>query len=195
MKRLDLIVGPNGAGKTTLINTHLAALMPATPFVNADEIAKRLWPEQDPMPLSYEAAKIAAKTRRALIRQGRSFIAETVFSHPSKLELIHQAQNAGYTVHLRALLIPEDLTVARVAARIQNGGHHVPEHKIRARYHRVWPLIAQAILLADSSVVYDNSEPTSMRITARLYGGHIMGMATWPDWTPDPLHHMWPNST
>jgi predicted ABC-type ATPase len=37
---------------------------------------------------------------------GRSFIAETVFSHLSKLKLIDTAQAAGYFVALHVLLLP-----------------------------------------------------------------------------------------
>ncbi len=41
---------------------------------------------------------LAAGTRTKLIELGESFIAETVFSHPSKLELLDAADAAGYTV-------------------------------------------------------------------------------------------------
>lgn len=44
-------------------------------------------------------------------------IAETLFSHPSTLDLIDRAQAAGYRVALHVLLIPEDLAVHRIAHR------------------------------------------------------------------------------
>jgi hypothetical protein len=53
----------------------------------------------------------------ALIGLGRPITAETVFSHPSKLELIDNAHSAGYTVVLHVLLIPEKLAVHGVAYR------------------------------------------------------------------------------
>jgi predicted ABC-type ATPase len=102
------------------VNLTLAPLVPGSVFVNADEIAKARWP-QDPAAHSYEAARVAADTRVRLIEQGRSFIAETVFSHPSKLELITAAQAGGYTVALHMLLVPEDLAVARVGYRVAAG--------------------------------------------------------------------------
>ena len=46
MRRLDLVVGSNGAGKSTFIELTLAPLLPSSSFVNADEIAKRRWPEE-----------------------------------------------------------------------------------------------------------------------------------------------------
>lgn len=81
MHRLDLVVGPNGAGKSTFVAFTLGPLLPGSPFVNADDIARQRWPA-DAERHSYEAARIAAATRTALIRAGQSFIAETVFSHP-----------------------------------------------------------------------------------------------------------------
>ncbi len=112
MERLDVVVGPNGAGKSTFIALTLAPLLPGSVVVNADEIARQRWP-QDPASHAYDAAKVAADTRAKLIDLGRSFIAETVFSHPSKLDLLHAARRAGFTVVLHVLLIPEDLAVER----------------------------------------------------------------------------------
>src|ERR1700739_4471855 len=106
MKRLDLVVGPNGARKSTSVELTLAPLLPGSAFVNADEIARQRWPD-DPAPHAYQAAQVAAETRAKLIELGASFIAETVFSHPSKLELVDAAHAADYTIVLAVLLIPQ----------------------------------------------------------------------------------------
>ena len=117
MNRLDLVVGPNGAGKSTFVAFTLGPLLPGSVFVNADEIAKQRW-RDDPGSHAYDAARVAADTRSKLIKLGRPFIAETVFSHPSKLDLIGAAHAADYTVVLHVLLIPEDLAVERVKHRV-----------------------------------------------------------------------------
>ena len=161
MKRLDLVVGCNGAGKSTFVAFTLAPLLPASPFVNADEIAKQRWPA-DPAIHSYEAAEIAAKTRAHLLILGKSFIAETVFSHPSKLELIDEARTHDYTVVLHVLMIPEELAVQRVRCRVQAGGHDVPEGKIRQRYQRIW-----ASSLRRSDVAITRACTTTARAPAR----------------------------
>lgn len=140
MKRLDLVAGPNGAGKSTFVALTLAPLLPGIVFVNADEIAKQRWPD-DPTSHAYQAAQVAADTRARLIDLGRPFIAETVFSHPSKLELIRTARTAGYTVVLHVLVIPEGLAVERVRHRVAAGGHDVPETKIRER-PAGWPSLS-----------------------------------------------------
>ena len=191
MNRLDLVAGPNGAGKSTFVELTLAPLLPGSVFVNADEIAKQRWP-QDPAAHAYEAALIAAETRAKLIELGRPFIAETVFSHPSKLELIDTARAAGYTVVLHVLLIPEELAVARVAYRVHAGGHPVAENKIRERYHRLWTLLAEAIVRCDQATVYDNSRINGPRIVAQMSEGFIVGSPAWPAWTPPPLTARWP---
>jgi len=191
VKRLDLVVGSNGAGKSTFVELTLAPLLPRSVFVNADEIAKQRWPA-DPLNHAYEAASIAAATRDALIEQGRSFIAETVFSHPSKLELIDAARHAGYVVVLHVVLIPEELAVHRVRYRVAAGGHDVPEEKIRQRYRRLWPLVASAIIRVDTATVYDNSTDRGPQIVAQMSGGLSVAAPQWPTWTPDPLSSRWP---
>lgn len=190
MNRLDLVAGPNGAGKSTFVELTLAPLLPGSVFVNADEIAKQRWPD-DPSTHAYEAALIAADTRAKLIELGRPFIAETVFSHPSKLDLIDTAHRAGYTVMLHVIVIPEQLAVQRVAYRVKAGGHPVPENKIRERYHRLWTLICKAILRCEQATVYDNSTVKGPRIVAQMAEGFIVGSPDWPNWTPRALQSRW----
>jgi hypothetical protein len=60
--------------------------------VNADVIAASRWPD-DPVGKSY--AVVAAGRRTELIANRMSFVTETVFSHESKLELVHAAVDAG----------------------------------------------------------------------------------------------------
>ena len=191
MNRLDLVVGPNGAGKSTFVEFTLAPLLPRSAFVNADEIAKHRWPD-DPAAHAYEAARVAADTRARLVDLRRSFIAETVFSHPSKLELIDAAHAADYSVVLHVLLIPEELAVRRVRYRVDAGGHEVPEDKIRQRFQRLWGLVVTAITRCDSATVFDNSARKGPRMVAQMSGGHLVGAARWPAWAPRELSTRWP---
>jgi predicted ABC-type ATPase len=191
VNRLDLVAGPNGAGKSTFVELTLAPLLVGSAFVNADEIAIARWPD-DPAEHASEAAMIAAETREKLIELGRSFIAETVFSHPSKLELIDTAHAAGYIVVLHVLLIPEELAVKRVDYRVRAGGHPVAQNKIRERYQRLWALLAEAITRCEQATVYDNSSIKGPRIVAQMSHGFIVGAPEWPAWTPQPLQSRWP---
>lgn len=192
--RLDLVVGPNGAGKSTFVRLTLAAILPRASFVNADLIAQQRWPGEAEAH-SYEAARIAAATRDALIARREPFIAETVFSHPSKLGLLREARAAGYYTAVHVVMVPEELAVARVVARVLAGGHAVPEEKVRGRYRRLWPLVADAIVLADTATVYDNSRRNGPAVVAELSHGFLVGNPLWPDWAPDALTTRWPPST
>jgi predicted ABC-type ATPase len=185
-----VVVGPNGSGKTTFVTEFLALELPGYAYVNADEIAKARWPA-DPGAHAYDAAQVAAETRAHLIAGGRPFIAETVFSHPSKLEEIRAAREAGYRVVLHVMLVPEELAVRRVAYRVQAGGHDVPEDKIRERYRRLWRLVARAVSLADRAVVYDNSRPAGPVKVAESFAGMPIGLAAWPEWAPEPIVSRW----
>ncbi len=191
MSRLDLIVGPNGAGKSTFVELVLEPVVPGSTFVNADEIAKIRWPE-DPMGHSYDAAKIAEETRRRLIALNRPLIAETVFSHPSKLELIDRANDAGYEVALHVVMVPAELAVHRVSARVVAGGHDVPEQKIRQRWVRLWPIVSEAVDRVDTATFWDNSHHEGPGIVALFSQGFCVGSPQWPTWAPAVLVDRWP---
>ncbi len=182
---LCVVAGPNGSGKTTFVHK---VLRPAThlPLVNADQIAADLWPG-DEEAHAYDAARAAAAVRAQAITDQRSFITETVFSHPSKVALVDQATRAGYHVELHVMLIPEDVTVARVAYRVSAGGHTVPPDKIRERYRRLWDLIVDARAIAHRATFYDNSRSKPFRQVAVYERGHPVGTPTWPTWTPEVL--------
>lgn len=189
MPILHLVAGPNGSGKSTFI---ARALQPVThlPFVNADAIAAERWPESRALQMehAYDASRAAADERTELFDRGVSFITETVFSHPSKLDLVIEAQRLGYLVHLRAILIPVDLAVARVSERVRDGGHDVPEQKIRDRYDRLWALVASARDTADRADFYDNSTAAKpFRLIAEYERGLLIGEPRWPTWAPVAL--------
>jgi predicted ABC-type ATPase len=187
VSRLDLVVGPNGSGKSTFVRLTLAAQRPGVPFVNADILAAQRWPEPDEaMRRAAEAAEMARAAREQLLAERREFLAETVASHPSKIDLVARAAQTGYYVAIHVILVPEELAVQRVARRVQAGGHAVPEDKIRARHQRLWAHVAAMVPLADAVEFYDNSGDRP-RSVASFIGGEPVGVARWPDWTPDAL--------
>ena len=75
---------------------------------------------------------------------------------------------------------------------VQAGGHPVAENKIRQRDHRLWALVAEAILRCAQATVYDNSGIKGPRFVAQMSQGFIVGSPTWPDWTPQVLQSRWP---
>lgn len=186
MSRLDLLVGPNGAGKTTTYESIIEPLRPGLPFVNADRIAAARFPGEE-VERSYEAAQIAAATRQALLDARLDFCAETVFSHPSKVDLVGAAVEAGYDVVLHVVMIPLVLSGPRVSARVDAGGHDVPSDKLASRYERIWPLVVEATPACRRAVFYDNTADDGPRIVASYRYGIADHTPRWPAWTPPPL--------
>lgn len=185
---LLLLAGPNGAGKSTLFRKVLEPVY-RLPFVNADAIAAERWPGAE-MQHAYDASGAAAELRDQYMAERRSFATETVFSHPSKLDLIIRAKTVGYDVQLHVVAVPPELSISHVRNRVRQGGHDVPEGKIRARFERLWPLVFRAALLADTAVFYDNTSAQSpFRILATRdthSTNRIVTSGHWPDWLPTP---------
>ncbi|MEX8519235.1 MAG: zeta toxin family protein [Leptothrix sp. (in: b-proteobacteria)] len=187
MPVLHLLVGPNGAGKTTFFERVLSPIT-HLPFINADLIARQRWPG-DEEAHGHDASALAQQAREQAIAQRISFVAETVFSHPSKLVLIEQAQAAGYLVALHVILVPLELTLQRVQLRSEQGGHSVPAQKVRERYERLWTLVTRAIDQADTASIYDNSSSrTPYRRVARYERGRLLGDASYPTWSALQRH-------
>ncbi len=186
MSRLDLIVGPNGAGKTTLYERVIAPGRPGLPFVNADRIAHDRFPGHE-TENSYEAARIAAAARTALIDARLDFCSETVFSHESKVDLVTAAVTAGYDVVLHVVMIPLALSEFRVRARVHGGGHDVPTSKLAPRYERLWPLVAEASERCYRTVFYDNAIDEGPTEVAAFRFELADYQPRWPSWTPEPL--------
>ena len=154
-RQLWLLAGGNGAGKSTFYRTQLEPL--GLSFINADILAKELYPES-PEQHSYEAAQIAAEKRSELILEGRSFCFETVFSHPSKIDFLAQAKILGYEIVLVMIHLDSDsLNKARVSQRINEGGHSVPDKKIEDRIPRLLVHIKKALPLCNHVRILNNS--------------------------------------
>ncbi|MBS8267625.1 MULTISPECIES: zeta toxin family protein [unclassified Halomonas] len=182
---LHLLAGINGAGKTTFFYRQIKPRADV-PFINADEIQRHRWPDEIDNPQrSYEAATIAATQRETMIRQGRSFATETVFSHPSKLELIRQAQHQGFMVALYHIHVATpELAAMRVETRRQLGGHDVPVDKLYSRFPRTLTYLREAVRLAERTLVFDNSRigKTHRHLLSLSHGLVTRLSEDLPDW-------------
>lgn len=154
-KQLWILVGGNGAGKSTFYERYLKPL--GLPFVNADIIAKIAYPDT-PEAHSYEAAKLAEGFRNQLLLNDSSFCFETVYSHPSKVDFIAQAKALGYEVNMVMIHVQSALmNQARIAIRVSEGGHAVPDKKVKERIPRMLKHVKASIPLCDQVRVYDNT--------------------------------------
>ncbi|PRY89049.1 zeta toxin family protein [Mongoliibacter ruber] len=134
MKKLYIIAGCNGAGKTTASYTILPEILNCKEFVNADEIAKGISPFQ-PEKAGIEAGRFMLKRIKKLLESGENFAFETTLSTRSYVQFVERAKELNYQVTcLFFWLDSDDLAVSRVARRVKEGGHHIPEDVIRRRY-------------------------------------------------------------
>ncbi len=104
------------------------------------------------------AQLIADFLRRKLLQEKKKFSFETVFSHPSKLDIIKEAAGAGYKVYLYFVSTENpEINKYRVKLRVKEGGHAVPEDKIEQRYYRSLELLHEAAQYTYQSFFFDNS--------------------------------------
>ncbi len=186
-KQLWLLAGGNGAGKSTFYRMRLAPK--GMPFVNADIVAKLLYPHA-PESHSYDAAILAGQMRLQLLREGRTFCFETVFSHPSKIDFAAQAKTLGYEIILVFIHLSDvSLNQARVAQRVNEGGHYVPDEKVINRIPRVLKLIKQTLPLCDQVYILDNSRADNpFQQVAVICGDQInFQQHIMPDWARELL--------
>ncbi|MBV9462842.1 MAG: zeta toxin family protein [Verrucomicrobiae bacterium] len=157
-KKIIIIAGPNGAGKTTFAKGYLKSEVAIPTFINADEIAAAI--------SKCGAKKVAIEAGRAMlaqiaqrVSQGKSFAFETTLSGLIYALAIPRWQAAGYHVKLIFLSLPNpEMAIARVAARVAQGGHHIEEAVIRRRFTKGWKNFQKRYkLIVDAWVHYDNS--------------------------------------
>lgn len=153
---LLVLAGPNGSGKTTLTDYLLEAGIDFGEYINPDRIATTL---DLPEPArSKQAQAIADFQRDRCLADGQSFSFETVMSHPSKVQLMIRADDAGYDVTVFFVCTSDpDINVRRVENRVRTGGHDVPHDRIVVRYWRTLGLLPHAALVARRTVLFDNS--------------------------------------
>lgn len=148
----------NGAGKTTASRSLLARTLEVMTFVNADVIAQGL-SGFDPESQAIRAGRIMLEQLDDLTKHRADFSFETTLAARTYAVWLDKLRMSGYAVHLFDFwLNSADLAISRVAARVRNGGHYIPEATIRQRYSRsVRNLFEFYMPVVTSWKVYDNS--------------------------------------
>lgn len=133
-KKVVIIAGPNGAGKTTFAREFLPVEAELPIFVNADLIAASLSPG-NPQAAAIRAGRLMLREIDEHASAGRSFAFETTLSGHTYLHRIDQWRSAGFEVELIFLALGSaEEAIARVAMRVQQGGHDIPVDVIRRRF-------------------------------------------------------------
>ncbi len=133
-KRIVIIAGPNGAGKTTFAREFLPNEAGCPIFINADLIAAGLSPFA-PESVAFKAGRLMLEAIADHVAKGESFAFETTLSGLSYARMIPRWRQAGYTVKLIFLSLPDaEIALERIAARVAQGGHNIPEAVVRRRF-------------------------------------------------------------
>lgn len=158
VKRIVIIAGPNGAGKTTFAREFLPREASCPDFINMDLIAAGLSPFA-PEKSALRAGRLALQEIRRRVRRGESLAFETTLSGRGYARMIPQWRAAGYRVKLIYLsLASVELAIERVAARVAQGGHAVPEDVIHRRFDSGLRHFREVYVpIVDNWALYDNS--------------------------------------
>ena len=183
-----ILAGHNGSGKSTMWARHLVPAV-QMPLVNADRMmlsilpdvplgrlpgwARRLRDENQSW-MSVAQHGVEAFVLQAML-QRVPFAMETVFSHwrerpdgtiESKIDRIRELREAGYfAVLLFVGLADVQLSIGRVATRVEGGGHAVDIDKLEQRFPRTQRAIREAIPIADAAILVDNSREPDVAFT------------------------------
>lgn len=171
VKDIVLLGGPNGAGKTTASRVLLPEFFEENEFLNADEIARQIAPE-DPESVALAAGRELIERMHRLVRDRRSFALETTCSGKSYLRFLGQCKQDGWRIRLLYFWLPSpEMAVERVARRVQQGGHSIPLDVIYRRYRAgVWNMRNLYLPLAQDAEIYDNADYRQVLIAEKRAG-------------------------
>lgn len=170
-----VLAGPNGSGKSTITQYFEKLGI----YTNADDIVASTGMSNE------EAAILVDKKRYASIDKKEDFTFETVLSSKYKLDILETAKEKGYFIKcVFVLTVDPQINVARVEARVANGGHNVERDKIVTRYYKSIINIKQLLEICDILHVYDNTvEPV------RIIRKHKDEISIFPNelWTEEAI--------
>lgn len=177
-KKIVILAGPNGAGKTTFAREFLPKEAACPRFINVDLIAEGLSPF-DPEIAAFQAGRLMVQEIATRVRRRESFAFETTLSGLRYARLIPEWRKKGYSVKLIFLKLPNpEMAIARVIARMAQGGHAVTEEVIRRRFVAGWRNFQQIYQpLVNAWILYDNALDRPRYVDSGR-GGEINGQKT-----------------
>lgn len=192
---ITVIAGTNGAGKSSILGEYLR--QHGGEYFNPDEVARQLR-ELHPDLNQAEANGLAWTAGRdrlaAAIEQGHDYVFETTLGGNTIPRLLADAASRGHQVVIWYVGLDSPEThIRRVEARVQRGGHPIPESKIRERFTRslenlisLLPVLHECRLFDNSyNVDMDKGEEPKPKSLLHLRDGEILesiDLQKVPDW-------------
>lgn len=179
MPEYILIAGVNGAGKSTLY--HSMKEKWNIPRVNTDDIVRSFGDWRVTADV-VKAGRIAVKSIREYLDNGKSFQQETTLCGRSIENNIMKAKSLGYTVEIHYVGVASvDIAKERVKERVANGGHGVSQDVIERRYYESLQNMKRILGLFDLAFFYDNTLKFR-RVAIYRDGQLIREAADLPQW-------------
>ncbi|MGE0421052.1 MAG: AAA family ATPase [Reyranellaceae bacterium] len=155
---LLILAGPNGAGKTTFAYAQLRDRIDAGLFLNADETARELAPDNVES-AAFAAARALLERRRQLLRARQSFVVETTLATRTLAGAIRDAVEAGFVSRLYFLFVSSaSLCQFRVKLRVIKGGHNIPDDVVHRRHAAGLQLLPAYTSICDAVEIYHADE-------------------------------------
>ncbi len=179
MKKYVIFAGVNGSGKTTLYSSYPE--IQDMPRINVDEIVRSFgsWENANDV---MKAGRIAVKKLKEYFENGISFDQETTLCGKGILRNIDTAKEKGYTIDLYYVGVDSVQTaIDRVARRVAQGGHGIPESDIRRRYTESLDNLSKVLPKCDHVRIFDNTD--KFRLIASYYDNECVYISSeLPEW-------------
>lgn len=190
-----VLAGTNGAGKSSIAGAMFLAK--GSDYFNPDDVAGRMRhakPQLSEAEANSQAWNQGTRLLQRAIAGRLSFAFETTLGGNTIPALLRSALSAGLEVRVWYVgLRSVELHIARVRARVEKGGHPIPEQKIRERFDRSRLNLIRLLPCLTELLVYDNSneadpeagERPEPKLLLHMASGKIIGscdLALIPEW-------------
>jgi predicted ABC-type ATPase len=160
MGRITVLAGTNGAGKSSIGGAALRNRGAA--YYNPDEATRRIVaanPGMDEATANGLAWHEGVRQLEAAIVHRQHYAFETTLGGNTITSLLTKAAQGGVEVQLWYVgLDSPERHLARIHARVANGGHDIPEDKVRERYTTSRANLVQLMPYLSVLRVFDNSD-------------------------------------
>ena len=180
-----VLAGTNGAGKSSIAGAMFRAK--GADYFNPDEAAARIRranPHLSEAEANSQAWNQGKRLLQRAIAERLNFAFETTLGGKTIPALLNSALSAGLEVRVWYVgLSSVELHIARVKARVEKGGHRIPEQKIRERFDRSRLNLIRLLPRLTELLLYDNSneadpdagERPEPKLLLHMNSGKIVG--------------------
>lgn len=190
-----VLAGVNGSGKSSIGGA--AIQQRGVEYYNPDAAARELLTRHPQMPQAIangHAWTLGKEMLERAIASKQTYAFETTLGGNTITRLLIEAAEAGIKVKIwYAGLESVELNLARVKARVEHGGHDIPEADIRKRWDSSRRNLIKLLPHLDSLRLYDNSAeadprkgtPPQPELLLHIAGKKIVGpkdLSRTPEW-------------